>query len=87
MSSGLGVSGRLLTGVIQTGEKLRVLPGDESAVIRSTYNILRPPRVGTELSVLRQQLEIEIEEDTVPWAAAGANVTLYVSGIDRIHIG
>lgn len=32
-------------------------------------------------------VEIEIEEDIVPWAAAGSNVTLYVSGIDRINIG
>lgn len=36
ISSGLGISGRLLTGVIQAGEKLRVLPGDETAVIRSS---------------------------------------------------
>ncbi|KAF8322268.1 hypothetical protein DL93DRAFT_2124081 [Clavulina sp. PMI_390] len=64
-SSGLGISGRLLTGVIQPGEKLRVLPGDETATIR----------------------RIEIEENVVPWAAAGDNVTVYLSGIERISIG
>lgn len=42
-SSGLGVSGRLLTGVIQAGEKLRVLPGDETAVVRSKWLVFSPP--------------------------------------------
>ena len=31
--------------------------------------------------------EIEIEEKVVPWAAAGSNITLYLSGIERINIG
>ncbi|KAF8332582.1 uncharacterized protein EI90DRAFT_3122344 [Cantharellus anzutake] len=34
ISAGLGVSGRLCTGVLQVGEKLRVLPGDETATVR-----------------------------------------------------
>ncbi|KIJ56595.1 hypothetical protein M422DRAFT_22749 [Sphaerobolus stellatus SS14] len=64
-SSGLGVSGRVCSGVVQVGEHLRVLPGDESATVRL----------------------IEVgEEDLVPWAAAGSNVTLYLSGIDPIHL-
>lgn len=41
-STGLGVSGRVVTGVVQVGEKVRVLPGDELATIRSkTYSLLR----------------------------------------------
>lgn len=35
MASGIGVSGRLASGVVQVGEKLRILPGDETAVVRS----------------------------------------------------
>ena len=31
---GLAVSGRIETGVVQVGEKLAVLPGDETAVVR-----------------------------------------------------
>lgn len=33
--SGLGVSGRIESGIVQVGEKLAVLPGDETAVVRS----------------------------------------------------
>jgi elongation factor 1 alpha-like protein len=33
-SSGAAVSGRLSGGVLQVGEKLRVLPGDETAVVK-----------------------------------------------------
>ena len=35
LSGGLGVSGRLVSGVVQVGEKVRILPGDETAVVRS----------------------------------------------------
>lgn len=33
--SGLGVSGRIESGVVQVGEKIAVLPGDETAVVKS----------------------------------------------------
>jgi elongation factor 1 alpha-like protein len=36
-SSGVAVSGRLYSGVIQVGERVRVLPGDETAVIKSEW--------------------------------------------------
>ena len=32
--SGIAVSGRLCSGVVQVGEQLRVLPGDESAIVK-----------------------------------------------------
>jgi selenocysteine-specific translation elongation factor len=32
--SGTGVSGRLCGGVVQVGERLRILPGDETAVVK-----------------------------------------------------
>ncbi|KAF8592451.1 hypothetical protein K439DRAFT_1610256 [Ramaria rubella] len=34
LSSGLGVSGRICSGVVQVGERLRVLPGEESTIVR-----------------------------------------------------
>lgn len=63
-NSGTGVSGRICGGVVQVGEHLRVLPGDESAIVRL----------------------IDVEEQSVPWAAAGTNVTLYLTSIDPIHL-
>ncbi|KAJ7591391.1 EF Tu GTP binding domain-containing protein, partial [Mycena floridula] len=62
--SGTAVSGRLCGGVIQVGERLRVLPGDETAVVKS----------------------IEFEDDNVPWAVAGSNVTLHLISIDPVHL-
>ncbi|KAG9005228.1 Hsp70 suppressor, GTPase facilitates ribosomal subunit dissociation, partial [Tulasnella sp. 427] len=64
MASGIGVSGRLASGVVQVGEKLRILPGDETAIIRA----------------------IELEDTLVPWAAAGSNVTLYLSNVDPVNL-
>jgi len=49
---------------VQVGERLRVLPGDESALVRL----------------------IDVEEQSVPWAAAGTNATLYLTSIDPIHL-
>ncbi|KAG2362007.1 P-loop containing nucleoside triphosphate hydrolase protein [Suillus spraguei] len=63
-NSGTGVSGRICGGIVQVGEHLRVLPGDESAIVRL----------------------IDVEEQSVPWAAAGTNVTLYLTSIDPIHL-
>jgi elongation factor 1 alpha-like protein len=31
-------------------------------------------------------LAIEVDEDSAPYAVAGQNVTLYLSGIDPIHL-
>jgi len=64
MASGVGVSGRVTCGVVQVGEKLRILPGDETAVVRL----------------------IESEDTSVPWAAAGSNVTLYLANVDPVHL-
>ena len=35
--SGLGASGRIESGVVQVGEKLAVLPGDETAVVKGEW--------------------------------------------------
>ena len=34
-SGGIAVSGRLCSGVVQIGEQLRILPGDETAIVKS----------------------------------------------------
>ncbi|KAF8076074.1 P-loop containing nucleoside triphosphate hydrolase protein [Lyophyllum atratum] len=62
--SGAAVSGRLCGGVVQVGEKLRVLPGDETAIVKS----------------------IEVDEENVPWAAAGSNATFYLTSVDPVHL-
>ncbi|KAI0310676.1 EF Tu GTP binding domain-containing protein [Amylostereum chailletii] len=62
--SAIGVTGRLNGGVVQIGERLRVLPGDETAIVKS----------------------IETDDETLQWAAAGQNVTLYLTAIDPIHL-
>ncbi|KAH9999507.1 P-loop containing nucleoside triphosphate hydrolase protein [Russula vinacea] len=59
-----GVWGRVCGGLVQVGERLRILPGDESAVVKA----------------------IETETDRVQWAAAGSNVTLYLTAVDPIHL-
>ena len=38
--SGTWVAGRLCAGVVQVGDRLRVLPGDETAVVRGKCDIL-----------------------------------------------
>ncbi|KAF5393712.1 hypothetical protein D9757_000304 [Collybiopsis confluens] len=63
-SSGTAVSGRLCGGVLQVGERLSVLPGDETAIVKM----------------------IEVKDKSVPWAAAGANATLYLTSIDPVHL-
>lgn len=63
-STGVGIAGRVCSGVVQVGERLRIIPGDESGVVRS----------------------IELDDESVPWAVAGSNVTLYLAQIDPIHL-
>lgn len=36
-TSGIAVSGRVCSGLVQVGERLRVLPGDETAVVKCSY--------------------------------------------------
>ena len=50
LSSGLGVSGRVCSGVVQVGERLRVLPGDESAVVRREWPLIVVPSGWTDCS-------------------------------------
>ncbi|KAK8869588.1 hypothetical protein IAR55_000155 [Kwoniella newhampshirensis] len=64
VASGVAVSGRLCSGIIQVGDRVRAVPGDEVGNVRT----------------------IEVDDDSAPYAVAGQNVTLYLSGIDSIHL-
>ena len=39
-ASGTAVAGRVCSGLVQVGERLRVLPGDETAIVRSESRIV-----------------------------------------------
>jgi elongation factor 1 alpha-like protein len=84
LSSGLGISGRILTGMVQVGERVCVLPGDETAIVRSTCHFFNAHR---KINFNARLTEIEFEDNSVPWASAGTNITLYLTGIERISIG
>ncbi|KAK7060217.1 hypothetical protein VNI00_000982 [Paramarasmius palmivorus] len=79
--SGMWISGRVCSGVVQVGDRLRVLPGDESAIVRGEYthsNFLGQPLISL--------IAITIEEENVPWAAAGSSVTIQLTSIDPVHL-
>ncbi|KAJ9126626.1 hypothetical protein QFC24_001655 [Naganishia onofrii] len=58
VSSGVGVSGRLCSGVVQVGERLRILPGDETAVVRKNRDKLG---LRFPTSVLQKGVHAEVE--------------------------
>ncbi|KAL7424238.1 hypothetical protein Q5752_001824 [Cryptotrichosporon argae] len=64
VASGIAVSGRLCSGVLQVGDVLRAVPGDGVATVRT----------------------IELDDEPAPYAVAGQNATLYLSGIDPIQL-
>lgn len=78
--SGAAVSGRLCAGVVQVGEKLRILPGDETAVVKCKFLVL------SQCSLTDNFKAIEIEDASVPWAAAGSNATLYLTAVDPVNL-
>ncbi|KAI0698632.1 P-loop containing nucleoside triphosphate hydrolase protein [Cytidiella melzeri] len=63
-STGTAVTGRVCSGLVQVGERLRVLPGDETAIVKA----------------------IQAETENLQWAAAGFNVTIYLTSVDPIHL-
>ncbi|ETW84471.1 hypothetical protein HETIRDRAFT_63200 [Heterobasidion irregulare TC 32-1] len=68
--SGTGVSGRICGGVVQVGERLRILPGDETGIVKGNLPCSA----------------IETETENLPWAAAGMNATLYLTAVDPVHL-
>ncbi|KAH9894387.1 EF Tu GTP binding domain-containing protein [Cubamyces lactineus] len=63
-TSGISVSGRVCGGIIVAGERLRIIPGDESATVKT----------------------IDSDGDSLPWAGAGSNVNLTLTGVDPISL-
>src|ERR1700722_16436475 len=80
VGSGIGVSGRLFGGVVQVGERLRILPGDETAVVKCA------PCTPSAGSLLIRDTAISNEETNVPWAVDGSNVTIYLTAVDPIYL-
>lgn len=76
------MSGRLCGGVIQIGEKVRVLPGDETGIVKGICLLVAQ----TTCPAHCYSLAIEVEDENQPWAAAGSNVTVYLTSIDPVHI-
>jgi elongation factor 1 alpha-like protein len=37
-------------------------------------------------AIINAHLVIEIEEESVPWAAAGSSTTVYLSGVDPVNL-
>lgn len=76
------MSGRIPSGVVQVGEKLRIVPGDETAVVRCEY--LEAHQLARQ--GLTIYAAIEQENESVQWAAAGSHVTLFLGSVDPIHL-
>lgn len=74
------MSGRVCAGVVQVGEKLRILPGDETGVVKCKSLAL------FRCSLTDHFKAIEIEDAPVPWAAAGSNATLHLTAIDPVNL-
>lgn len=81
IASGVAVSGRLCSGIVQVGDRLRAVPGDEVANVRSECDCSSQSEQEADLISA-----IEVDDDSAPYAVAGQNVTLYLSGIDSIHL-
>jgi elongation factor 1 alpha-like protein len=76
----VAVSGRLCGGVVQVGEQLKILPGDEIALVKRTC------LKSSSSSLLTFCVVIDVDKETVPWAAAGSNVTLTLTAIGHEHL-
>jgi elongation factor 1 alpha-like protein len=84
--SGLGVSGRVESGIVQVGERLRVLPGDESGLVRCKLSHASP-HLFLFYELCFSPSAIDLDGELVQWAAAGSNVTVFLTGIDPIYVG
>jgi elongation factor 1 alpha-like protein len=74
----------LCSGVIQVGERLRIVPGDETAVVRSEWSELVVSALSNTTAINPPAIEQDVE--SVPYASAGQNVTLYLAAVDPINL-
>lgn len=81
-TSGISVSGRVCGGIIVAGERLRIVPGDESATVRGELTM----HTRTLSTQLTSGLAIDSDGDGLPWAGAGSNVNLTLTGVDPISL-
>jgi elongation factor 1 alpha-like protein len=79
----IAVAGRLCTGIVQVGERVRIVPGDESAVVKGAF----VPLLSASCTLLSPEIAINVEEQSMRWAAAGSNVTMYLISVDPVHLG
>lgn len=83
-TSGVCVSGRVCGGIVVAGERLRVIPGDEAAIVKRTlcfYVFLSKHCVAAD-----ENLVIDNDGENLPWAGAGSNVNLTLTGVDPISL-
>lgn len=83
--SGVYVVGRIASGIVQVGEKLRAMPGDDSII-----GVVKCKRIlfdfYTSLVSWIFLLAIEVEDASVKWAMAGSNVTIGLANIDPVNL-
>lgn len=80
--SGTGITGRVCGGVVQVGDRLRILPGDETGVVKCNG----PNRSVVNIANHNYHVAIFTDGDPIPWAAAGQNVTIYMTAVDPIQL-
>lgn len=81
-TSGISVSGRVCGGIIVAGERLRIIPGDESATVKGEIFVL----THTAVSDTMVTAAIDSDGDSLPWAGAGSNVNVTLTGVDPISL-
>lgn len=81
IASGLAVSGRIESGVVQVGEELAALPGDGTGVVRCSFSCSLSGSCFGKL-IDAPFIALEVDGVSVPWAVAGVNATIYLSNID-----
>jgi elongation factor 1 alpha-like protein len=96
-TGGIAVAGRLEAGHIQVGEAIMVMPGSEMAVVKSKlmhtcettlwnfiFTCQRPltfPRL-----FICFLIDMEVNDESTRWAAAGDSVLLTLTGIDILQV-
>lgn len=84
-TSGVYIAGRIASGIVQVGEKLRAMPGDDS--ITGIVKCISRPYFPLLLYLTRLFfLAIEVDDVLVKWAMAGTNVTISLTNVDPVNL-